>query len=343
MRIAWIDNAKAIGIILVVLGHTRGIVPQLENFIYVFHMPLFFFLSGFLLKDAYLKESFRSFSWTAVKRLIVPYASFWLISYLYWLSIHYLMNEPLELGEVSSSPLYPFVGLLAGTGAQLFINPALWFFTCLTSTTFLFYWIVKIKNAWLFVVLLVVLGILGPEIHQRIAVRLPWNLELSLVALVFYGAGYILSRRQVIGAEHINKNKLLPFVVASVILLLVTYYNGKVNMNRMMFGNLFLFYIGAFSGIAFTLMLSQMIPRNSVCEWLSKNTLVIFALHLPIFSVFKGIGVVLFRLDYSFQETALSSLVYTVGVFPVCYLASSVLRNCFPWLLPQLNRRGYES
>ena len=56
-RLDWIDIAKGIGIILVVLGHT--LVPQVREtgfagflwiFIYNFHMPLFFFLSGYLIE-----------------------------------------------------------------------------------------------------------------------------------------------------------------------------------------------------------------------------------------------------------------------------------------------------
>ena len=57
-RIEWIDLAKGVGIILVVVGHAgrglqnagladpRGVLPVLDQAIYAFHMPLFFLLSG---------------------------------------------------------------------------------------------------------------------------------------------------------------------------------------------------------------------------------------------------------------------------------------------------------
>ena len=44
-RIKSIDIAKAIGIFLIVLGHTLEF-GELRKFIYSFHVPLFFFLSG---------------------------------------------------------------------------------------------------------------------------------------------------------------------------------------------------------------------------------------------------------------------------------------------------------
>lgn len=46
-RIAWVDIAKGLGIFLVVLGHTYRKNP-VQNWIYSFHMPLFFILSGWL-------------------------------------------------------------------------------------------------------------------------------------------------------------------------------------------------------------------------------------------------------------------------------------------------------
>ena len=76
-RIAWIDNIKAFLILLVVLGHCiqdsgLGDDSLLYRFIYSFHMPLFFAVSGYV--------SQRDFTpWSAVGRravqLLVPYAA----------------------------------------------------------------------------------------------------------------------------------------------------------------------------------------------------------------------------------------------------------------------------
>ena len=44
----YIDICKAIGIILVILGHTYQIPDILLSIIYSFHMPMFFMLSGLL-------------------------------------------------------------------------------------------------------------------------------------------------------------------------------------------------------------------------------------------------------------------------------------------------------
>lgn len=46
----WIDYIKGIGIILVVIGHTTDIGDTWRVWIYTFHMPLFFCISGYLFK-----------------------------------------------------------------------------------------------------------------------------------------------------------------------------------------------------------------------------------------------------------------------------------------------------
>ena len=50
-NLEYIDVAKGIGILLVVLGHNLQDLPLMTSWIYSFHMPLFFAISGFL--DAY--------------------------------------------------------------------------------------------------------------------------------------------------------------------------------------------------------------------------------------------------------------------------------------------------
>lgn len=45
-----VDVAKGIGILLVILGHLKN---PLMDFIYAFHMPLFFFVSGMFVKKDY--------------------------------------------------------------------------------------------------------------------------------------------------------------------------------------------------------------------------------------------------------------------------------------------------
>lgn len=55
-RFDHISVAKGIGIIMVVLAHSFHMPNLLTNFICLFHMPLFFFLSGYCFKDKYINS-----------------------------------------------------------------------------------------------------------------------------------------------------------------------------------------------------------------------------------------------------------------------------------------------
>lgn len=44
-RIEWIDTIKGVGIILVLIGHCN--IPNINQYIYLFHMPLFYIISGY--------------------------------------------------------------------------------------------------------------------------------------------------------------------------------------------------------------------------------------------------------------------------------------------------------
>ena len=66
-----IDLCRAIGIVLVAVGHS-GCPDFLDRYIYMFHMALFFFLSGYCYKDrndACLKKYVLS----KIKTIYVPF------------------------------------------------------------------------------------------------------------------------------------------------------------------------------------------------------------------------------------------------------------------------------
>lgn len=70
-RLAWLDTAKGLGIVLVVTGHvwTRG---EVRDAIYAFHMPLFFLLAGYAARPRPPREAIPRL-WSS---LMIPYFAF---------------------------------------------------------------------------------------------------------------------------------------------------------------------------------------------------------------------------------------------------------------------------
>ena len=108
-RILWVDNLRGFLILLVVLGHTiQYSMPgfynsHVFNYIYSFHMPLFFVVSGFV---SY-KPCERVF-WGGIKRRCAQL----LIPYLIWTLFFCLVSGTSLIRGYFESPVYWFLIIL---------------------------------------------------------------------------------------------------------------------------------------------------------------------------------------------------------------------------------------
>lgn len=120
-RILWIDTLRGLGIMIVVAGHVFS-WPPLRHAIFLFHMPLFFFLSGLMFRPGPL----RAFAARRVMTLLLPYASFLTLAF----ALYVLATGP------SSPAAASFAALLAYGGSALGGALAIaWFVPCLFWTS----------------------------------------------------------------------------------------------------------------------------------------------------------------------------------------------------------------
>jgi len=109
-RVSWVETAKGFGIILVVFGHVlRGVITSnlmgwtptsryVDAWIYAFHMPLFFFISGLFLSRSALKST-SGFVWDKVRTIAYPYFIWSLIALLIKAPLGEIVNYPRGLSE----------------------------------------------------------------------------------------------------------------------------------------------------------------------------------------------------------------------------------------------------
>ncbi len=117
-RIVWIDVARGYGILLVVVGHVqRGLVKSgilvpteftrfLDSWIYAFHMPLFFLLSGLFLKIS-LQKGFAEFTAHKLRTIAYPYLLWSVLTVIVKASLGALVNRPRELSHLPSILVTP--------------------------------------------------------------------------------------------------------------------------------------------------------------------------------------------------------------------------------------------
>lgn len=111
-RIEWLDFLKGIGIILVMVGHSFRDKMRMDSFIadfiysiiYVFHMPLFFAVSGYLFKinyNKYVNEKPRKFLILKSNTYLYPFCGYTILIYIFVLLINQIDSLREMLNDTS--------------------------------------------------------------------------------------------------------------------------------------------------------------------------------------------------------------------------------------------------
>ncbi|MFS2187010.1 acyltransferase family protein [Mucilaginibacter sp. Mucisp84] len=292
IREFWIDNAKVIGIALVVLGHLVLIETKITTFIYSFHMPLFFLISGYLHKN---NNTFKETVKKDAQRLLVPYCYFYLITFVYWFVVVFLRHRSEYPGTLlQEGAVKPFLGLLLGVGYDTPIsrstNDPLWFLIALFNIKLIYQYLAKItKNKIEYIIcitLLLVSIIMG---IKYVEYDLWFSIDSAILALPFFIGGVLLKRSgiivKVIKQKAVN---IIMLVVFSVATFYLVKYNGRADINATIWGqNIILFYITGFSGTFMIIALSSLLSfiKGRLIVFISLNTLILMCVQNMLISI----------------------------------------------------------
>ncbi|MEI7635685.1 MAG: acyltransferase family protein [Syntrophus sp. (in: bacteria)] len=323
-RIKWIDELRAFAILMVLIGHKTENV-YLEEVIYSFHVPLFFWIAGFVFDQS----KYNQFTCILIKKsktLLLPYFVFALSSFLFWLVI--VRSLSLRGQAFALNAWLPFWGLFYGIGVDPWRNPmdnALWFLPCLFVTDMYFWCINNYFRKIIRPIALILFGIFGYCISIFMPFRLPWSADVAFIAVIFYYFGNITKRfNPQIDATRLAWKFFIMGVLAIAIALL-SKANGKVDMNYNYYGNIFLFFITAFSGIYLSYFTVQMLPHLRIVSYIGKNTIIIVGLAGVSAFIVSGFNYIVFhnipshtKLD--FPMTIYYSLLEIGLLIPIIFL-----------------------
>lgn len=336
-RIDWIDSARAIGITFVVLGHAP-IPDWLKLYVYSFHMPLFFFLSGIFFDQS---KIFKDFFQNKCRRLLVPYAAFGLLSYVFWYFIKDFSKSASEI-----SPLKPLFAMFYGSNCNdnwLSHNILLWFLPCLFCCSLFFFFIARLKSKIQISLTLFILSMVGSFLVHYLPVRLPWGSDIAITAVVFFGAGY-LSKDYIFNKLGSENNILWIIGLSLVLNILFCLFNIRVDMNNAVFGNYLCFYIAAFSGIIFWLYISFLMPSFSLIKYIGQNSLLIFLFQYNIYEVVTGFSTKILNYPITPVLSKLAlinpdanplfvALIYTIAPFILSFPVIKIINSHFPFII----------
>jgi polysaccharide biosynthesis protein PslL len=185
----WIDVLKGIGIVAVVTGHAFSWRDgSLLPLIYLFHMPLFFFLSGYLYKPS---PDLLVFLRKKTFHLLVPYAAF-----LLFMVVIPEVYRAMAVNHFGFAEAKFIVKNAVYGGRRLEgIATAFWFVPCLFLTQQVFNFLVVrgTKSGLLLIILgVTVLSFVNSFLYQY--VRVPLNANVVLAALPLFYIGYVFKR-----------------------------------------------------------------------------------------------------------------------------------------------------
>lgn len=296
IRDPYIDIIKGIGIISIVIGHAgwtielAGCSIRIGPFVYLYHLAIFFFCSGYLYQDT--KTDFWEFAVKKLKSLFVPFAGY---------TILYLMlrNEFIDIGIWNGEKydlenwIISLTNMITFHGVGEFLA-AFWFLPVLFFSLSLFAAVelgiahrksnrLKIYARCFCYIVFAALGIYTTENKYGLL----YNIQIAYLMVPVIAVGRFC-------AVHKNKLKKIIHPAGSVIsgMLLVAVVKadiGIIELSKFMIINRYLFYPVTFCGIYFCFCLGRMITKNKLLEksmaFIGKMSFDIMAMHFLAFKL----------------------------------------------------------
>lgn len=324
-----IDIAKGIAMLLVILGHTVYTPERVVWWLYSFHMPLFFALSGLVFHpQKYL--TWVHFLRAKIKTLLVPY---FCLSGILWFWIYILQHKTDFINE---GTLNGFVGIFLGYRLTKYYL-SMWFIPVLFVSELILYALYRVwkENRKCYLVGAIAVSVVGWSIFHFWKHGFVWSLDLVPICLSFLMFGYIIR----LFKSELNKFYNMYILIAAAALnCIFAWLNhrvcGKSDMYFSNIGNYFYYILAAICGTAAVLIFCRILSKNKVLEYIGRNTLVFYAFQNSIF--IPGavqIADTLARTGGIFgcQVTKL----FIVIVLTCCGLSiwSAILMKCFPFIL----------
>lgn len=307
-RVDYLDYSKGIAIILVVLGHICS-GGNIKTYIYSFHMPLFFIISGYLFNYSNVK-SLKEFINKKAKAYLIPYMTFSIIN----ISGYYLLSG-LSLIALKNNLLDTIK--FCGIGA-------LWFLPVLFSAEAIFIFC-KINNKKFIYSVLIFIVVSGIALSIWILTRsfIALILIRSMIALIFITIGYFL--------YNIIQNldlKWYQIIMITSLTIILARMNGYVDLWGIQFNNILLYFINSILGSLNIIFISKKLTNRLLSFW-GRNTLIIMATHQLILTMFSKIDIV----------NELNFITKLILVLIIEYPTIILINNYAPFLLGKLKKK----
>lgn len=295
-----IDIMKGIGILLVILGHCMPYENPLNRFIYSFHMPLFFMISGYLYNEKYIdkqKEYILSKLKMFLIYFIIPLCVFVFINnFLYNMGFYTNIYESQLPNHSNISETILFIikstFYLQSLSAM---SGFLWFIRTLCVVLIIFNFSNKLfKNNIIYNQIL--LSIVSIILFYSLKIIFNDNLFLNIfLAYPFIVLGYLFNKNKDI-FDKISKKYISPLLLLFFILITSTFPHNRIDFYGSLLDNLpLLLSVNVIMFIVITLISKEINnwKHNKHIIFIGRNSILFLIIHGLIL---KFITLILFEL-----------------------------------------------
>lgn len=275
-RQAYIDIARGLGIIAVIMGHSHAPNSEFPKLLYIWHLPLFFCLSGMLFVA---DRSFFDVARSKARTLLVPYLAVGMVIYGYW----YFFYRFVAQDDHGPSGILHLLAIqwAYGTGVKVWQYPwlggvgPLWFLPALFMSNTIFFAVLRVREPALRWTLAGLLTIAGIKIGRL--VFLPWSLDLALVAQIF-----MLFGRDAL-PKILSFPKQVVITAAASLLVFMAWTGDFFSMDDRTFGDFMVSAFGAAAGTVIVLQFSRVLANyrfvGSVLAYIGQAAIIIMCFH----------------------------------------------------------------
>lgn len=350
-RIAYVDAAKGLSILMIALGHITKIGNPVDYWMSSFKVSIFYIISGFLMcyTGSVRKRGFTEFTQNLLKNLGIPYLAFSIIGILFKTACVFLKHQPLE-SVIETFKIYFYDSIfLKG------IN-SMWFIPTLFIGEIIFYWIkrspvvIKILYAAAGLFSIKLANIINTAFSAGGVLELPqgyiYDNAISFTNAVckgfsaawFLGAGYIiyLYYRKIKD----SRIKLVTGVTLSALNLVLSQINTGVDFNQMSEGKYpYIFYICGIAGSVGAIMLLDVISSHinlTFLDYWGKNSMVMMCTHTVLGMrtvAYEGWKKVAFIPDKGNLEYICECLVVLAILLMIEYSMTEMINKYLPFLI----------
>lgn len=210
-RVEWVDIFKLLGILAIFCGHLGKGGEKLHDFVFCYHVPLFFFASGIFagnleglrFKDAVIKR---------FRQIMVPY-------------IFLVIINMIVIIITSDNDFITYLKYVKqfiwGIRNQMPAS-SLWFFSCIFCTGILFEVLRRLlKKSGLILLASAALYVISITLFPNNPGVQPswiWNIDSACFYLIYYALGYALHTRLLAEPKAMDKKRAFFFMVGTALL-----------------------------------------------------------------------------------------------------------------------------